>query len=53
MHFIFIILVSVSAVFAQVYSPQHNGVFLQNVGYCAYLCVRSSGELYSGVKPAF
>ena len=38
------------AVFSQVYSPVDKGVYLYNVGYCAFLCVRTSGQLYSRVR---
>ena len=38
------------AIFAQHYSPKHNGVYIQNVGYCGFLCVSSSGKVYSNVS---
>ena len=38
-----------SAIFAQHYSPTHNGVYIQNVGYCGYLCVNKTGRVYINV----
>ena len=39
-----------AAIFAQHYSPSHNGVYIQNVGYCGYLCVASTGTVYTSVS---
>ena len=42
--------VVLAAIFAQHYSPSHNGVYIQNVGYCGYLCVASTGTVYTSVS---
>ena len=38
-----------AAIFAQHYSPSHNGVYIQNIGYCGYLCINKAGRVYSNV----